>query len=189
MSYYTVNLHLKPGMRQMFVYYLCYCLQSLLLMLRKNQFFSSPKTSQQSVRKPYRPLLVFNSPWVVPRKIQQVHSIFTHKIKGFIKFALPPPLLEGHAGEWAIYKSLEFVGEYNIFCIIQFKKEKDGVLAPQTMPPSASPLPGCKSKQINKYISKTTKCSQGLSLLMLNKLRKRGMKKRKTNVKYTKFTF
>ena len=76
-------------------------------------------------------------------------------------------------------RSLEFLGEYNIFCIIRFKKEKDGVLAPQTMPPSASPLPGCKSKQINKYISKTTKCSQGLSLLMLNKLRKRGMKKEK----------
>ena len=27
------------------------------MLLRKNKFFSSPKTSQQSVRKPYRPLL------------------------------------------------------------------------------------------------------------------------------------
>ena len=34
----------------------------LLLLLRKNYFSSSPKTSQQSVRKPYRPLLLFNSP-------------------------------------------------------------------------------------------------------------------------------
>ena len=34
----------------------------LLLLLRKNQFSSSPKTSQQSVRKPCCPLLVFNSP-------------------------------------------------------------------------------------------------------------------------------
>ena len=33
---------------------------------RKNQFFSSPKTSQQSVRKPNRPLLLFNSPWKYP---------------------------------------------------------------------------------------------------------------------------
>ena len=31
----------------------------LLLLLHRNQFFSSPKTSQQSVRKTYRPLLVF----------------------------------------------------------------------------------------------------------------------------------
>ena len=38
----------------------------LLLLLRKNQFFSSPKTSQQSVRKPYRTLLIFNSPWFYP---------------------------------------------------------------------------------------------------------------------------
>ena len=43
----------------MFVYHLCYCLQSLLLLLRKNQSFSSPKTSQPSVWKTYRPLLVF----------------------------------------------------------------------------------------------------------------------------------
>ena len=42
------------------LYHLCYCLQSLLLLLRKNQLFSSPKTSQQSVRKPYCPLLLFN---------------------------------------------------------------------------------------------------------------------------------
>ena len=43
----------------------------LLLWLRKNisnardapDVFSSPKTSQLSVRKPYRPLLLFNSPW------------------------------------------------------------------------------------------------------------------------------
>ena len=35
----------------------------LLLLLRKNYFSSSPKTSLQSVRKPYFPLLVFNSPW------------------------------------------------------------------------------------------------------------------------------
>ena len=34
----------------------------LLMLLRKNLFFSSPKTSQQSVRKPYRPYLLFNSP-------------------------------------------------------------------------------------------------------------------------------
>ena len=34
----------------------------LLLLLRKNQFSSSPNTAQQSVRKPYCPLLVFNSP-------------------------------------------------------------------------------------------------------------------------------
>ena len=66
MSQYTMNLHLTPEMRQVSVYHLCYCLQSLLLLLRKNQFFSSPITSQQSVRKPYRPLLVFNSPWVQP---------------------------------------------------------------------------------------------------------------------------
>ena len=50
----------------MSVYHLCYCLQPLLLLLRKNYFFSSPKTSQQSVRKPYRPLLLFNSPWIKP---------------------------------------------------------------------------------------------------------------------------
>ena len=59
MIQYSVNLHLTPEMHQMFVYHLCYCLKSLLLLLRKNQFFSSPKTSQQSVRKPYRPLLLF----------------------------------------------------------------------------------------------------------------------------------
>ena len=35
----------------------------LLLLLRKNYFFSSPTTSQQSVRKPYCSLLLFNSPW------------------------------------------------------------------------------------------------------------------------------
>ena len=34
-----------------------------LLLLRKNYFSSSPKTSQQSVGKPYCTLLVFNSPW------------------------------------------------------------------------------------------------------------------------------
>ena len=62
MSQYTVDLHLTPEMHQMSVYRLCYCLQSLLLQLRKNQFFSSPKTSQQSVRKPNRPLFVFDSP-------------------------------------------------------------------------------------------------------------------------------
>ena len=47
-------------------YHLCYCLQSLLLLLRNYKFFSSPKTSQQSVRKPNRPLLLFNSPWKYP---------------------------------------------------------------------------------------------------------------------------
>ena len=36
----------------------------LLLLFRKNYFSSSQKTSLQSVRKPYFPLLVFNSPWV-----------------------------------------------------------------------------------------------------------------------------
>ena len=45
-----------PEMHLMSVYHLCYCLQSLLLLLR-----NSSKTSQQSVRKPYRPLLLFNS--------------------------------------------------------------------------------------------------------------------------------
>ena len=35
----------------------------LLLLLRRNYFFSSPKTSHQSVGKTYRPLLVFYSPW------------------------------------------------------------------------------------------------------------------------------
>ena len=64
MSQYTVNLHLTPDMHKMYVYHLCYCLQSLLLLLHKNQFSSSPKTSQQSVRKPYCPLLVFNSPCI-----------------------------------------------------------------------------------------------------------------------------
>ena len=34
----------------------------LLLLLHRNSFFSSPKTSQQSVRKTYRPLIVFFSP-------------------------------------------------------------------------------------------------------------------------------
>ena len=62
MSQYTVNLHLTRQRCQMSVYPLCYCLQSLLLLLRKNQIFSSPKTSQQSVRKPNRPLLLYNSP-------------------------------------------------------------------------------------------------------------------------------
>ena len=62
MSQYTVNLHLTTEMHQMSVYHLCYFLQSLLLLLRKNKFSKSPKTSQQSVRKPYCPLLVFNSP-------------------------------------------------------------------------------------------------------------------------------
>ena len=30
------------------------------IFLRRNQFFSGPNTSQQSVQKPYRPLLLFN---------------------------------------------------------------------------------------------------------------------------------
>ena len=49
----------------------------LLLLLRKNQFSSSPKTSQQSVRKPYCPLLVFNSPWghlLRQMKIHRIHN-------------------------------------------------------------------------------------------------------------------
>ena len=40
-----------------------FTLDRLPLLLRKNQSFSSPKTSQQSARKPYCPLLLFNSPW------------------------------------------------------------------------------------------------------------------------------
>ena len=40
-----------------------FTLDQLPLLLRKNQSFSSPKTSQQSARKPYCPLLLFNSPW------------------------------------------------------------------------------------------------------------------------------
>ena len=49
MSQYTGNLHLTGQRGQVSVYHFCYCLQSLLLLLRKNQFFSSPKTSLQSV--------------------------------------------------------------------------------------------------------------------------------------------
>ena len=40
-----------------------FTLDQLPLLLRKNQSFSSPKTSQQSARKPYCPLLLFNSSW------------------------------------------------------------------------------------------------------------------------------
>ena len=75
----------KHEMRQMSVYHLCYCLQSLLLFLRKIQFFSSPKTSQQSVRKPYRPLLLFNSPCCpYPIKARMRRNFY----KNFIMFCL-----------------------------------------------------------------------------------------------------
>ena len=57
----------------MSVYHLCYCLQSLFLLLRKNQFSSSLNMSQQSVRKPYCPLLVFNSSWCV-LQVYTVHK-------------------------------------------------------------------------------------------------------------------
>ena len=38
---------------------------SCLFTLDRLPLFSSPKTSQQSLRKPYRPLLLFNSPWYI----------------------------------------------------------------------------------------------------------------------------
>ena len=66
-----MNLHQTPEMRQMSIYHLCYCLQSLLLLLR-----NSPKTSEQSVRKPNRPLLVFNSPWL------QLSGEYSEGLKG-----------------------------------------------------------------------------------------------------------
>ena len=80
-----MNLHLTRQRCQMSVYYhLCYRLQSLLLLLRKNQFFSCPKTSQQSVRKPYRPLL-FN--------ISLGSSSGTGVYKGAIGVIYPPKVL------------------------------------------------------------------------------------------------
>ena len=47
----------------------------LLLLLRKNyKFFNSPKTSQQSVRKPNRPLLLFNISLCIPNVYKYVWS-------------------------------------------------------------------------------------------------------------------
>ena len=61
-----MNLHLTPEILDVIVYHLCYCLQSLILLLRKNLFFSSLKTSQQSVRiteNLYAHTLYSISPW------------------------------------------------------------------------------------------------------------------------------
>ena len=55
--YYRDIFNQIPPSPKMSVYYLYYCLQSLLLILRKNQFIS-PKMSQQNERNPYRPLLL-----------------------------------------------------------------------------------------------------------------------------------
>ena len=63
-----VNLHLTPEMLQMFVYHLCYCLQSLLLLVRKN--VTAKCTESQSPLPSIqfslynRPLLLFNSPCI-----------------------------------------------------------------------------------------------------------------------------
>ena len=84
MSQYTVNLHLTPEMRQMSVYHLCYCLQSLLLLLRKNQFFSSPKTSQQSVRNPIAPS--FNSTLLALTDANFFYFFFNSSIKYLSNF-------------------------------------------------------------------------------------------------------
>ena len=44
MSQCTVNLHLTPDMRQMSVYHLCYCLQSLLSLLRQKLVLKQSKS-------------------------------------------------------------------------------------------------------------------------------------------------
>ena len=48
--YVQFLLYCTARTTQMAVYHSCYCLQSLFLLLCKNQFFCSPKTSQQSVQ-------------------------------------------------------------------------------------------------------------------------------------------
>ena len=124
MSQYTVNLHVKPEIRQMSVYHLCYCLQSLLLLLRKTSSSAVQKRHSKVDGNLIAPSLYSILLGQYQERYNKSTVFLLIKLRGSSNLPSPLPFQKGMLGNGQFINLWNLLASTTFFVLSSLKRKK-----------------------------------------------------------------